>query len=103
MEPRRRRNAGDTKSQRIGDTPTQYRILTVPAGSNYSMSGCSDCGLEVDHCHGTLVVHDDRTVDCTEAACELPDLLRHAFIVDCVAVLGGCCAVEKPAEFAVAS
>jgi hypothetical protein len=75
----------------------------VPAGSNYGMSGCSDCGLEVDHCHGTLVVHDDRTVDCTEAACDLPDLLRHAFIVDCVAVVGGCCEVEESAAFAVAS
>jgi hypothetical protein len=67
------------------------------------MSGCSDCGLEVDHCHGTLVVHDDRTVDCTEAACELPDLLRHAFIVDCLEVLGDCCLVEESAEFAFAS
>ena len=75
----------------------------MPAGSNYGMSGCSDCGLEVDHCHGTLVVHDDRTVDCTEAACELPDLLRHAFIVDCLAVLGGCCLAEESAEFAFAS
>jgi hypothetical protein len=76
----------------------------VPAGSNYGMSRCSDCGLEVDHCHGTLIVHDDRTVDCTEAACELPDLLRHALIVDCIAVMGGgCCLVEEPAEFAVAS
>ncbi len=74
------------------------------AGSNDGMSSCSDCGLKVDHCHGTLVVHDDRTVDCTDAACELPDLLRHAFIVDCSAVLGGgCCLVEEPADFAVAS
>jgi hypothetical protein len=80
----------------------------VPADSNDGMSSCSDCGLEVDplkvdHCHGTLVVHDDRTVDCTDAACELPDLLRHAFIVDCTAVLGGCCLVEEPVGFAVAS
>jgi hypothetical protein len=67
------------------------------------MSSCSDCRLEVDHCHGTLVVHDDRTVDCTDAACDLPDLLRHTFIVDCIAVLGGCCLVEEPADFAVAS
>ena len=75
----------------------------MPAGSKYGMSRCSECGLEVDHCHGTLVVHDDNTVDCTEAACELPDLLRHAFIVDCIAVLDGCCLVEASAEFAVAS
>jgi hypothetical protein len=67
------------------------------------MSSCSDCGLEVDHCHGTLVVHDDRTADCTDAACELLDLLRHAIILDCVAVLGGCCVTEDAADFAVAS
>jgi hypothetical protein len=59
--------------------------------------------MDVDHCHGTLVVHDDRTVDCTDAACDLPDLLRHAFIVDCSALLGSCCLVEEPADFAVAS
>jgi hypothetical protein len=75
----------------------------VPAGNNVGMSSCSDCGLEVDHCHGTLVVHDDRTVDCTDPACQLPDLLRHAIIVDCIAVLDGCCLVEEPADFAVAS
>ena len=67
------------------------------------MSSCSDRGLEVDHCRGTLVVHNDRTVDCTDPACELPDLLRHAIIVDCMAVLGGCCLVGEPADFAVAS
>jgi hypothetical protein len=67
------------------------------------MSSCSDCGLEVDHCHGTLVVHDDRTLDCTDAACELPDLLRHPLIVECVAVLGGCCGAEEAVDFAIAS
>jgi hypothetical protein len=59
--------------------------------------------MDVDHCHGTLVAHNGRTVDCTDAACDVPDLLRHAFIVDCSAVLGGCCLVEEPADFAVAS
>jgi len=77
--------------------------VAVPAGSNDSMSSCSDCGLEVDHCHGTLVVHDDRTVDCTDTACQRLDLLRHAIIVDCVDVLGGCCVTEETADFAVAS
>ena len=75
----------------------------MPADTNDLMSSCSDCGLEVDHCHGTLVVHDDRTLDCTDAACELPDLLRHPLIVDCVAVLGGCCGAEEAVDFAIAS
>lgn len=64
------------------------------------MSRCSDCRFGIDHCHGTLIVHADRTVECTDADCELGDLLRHAFIVDCTAVPGGCCA---EAELAVAS
>jgi hypothetical protein len=59
------------------------------------MSSCPDCGLDfdhfLDHCHGTLVVHRDRTLECTDPACELPELLRHGFIIDCMAVLGGCC------------
>jgi hypothetical protein len=67
------------------------------------MSSCQDCGLEIDHCHGTLVVHSDGTVDCTDAACEFPDLLRHALIIDCAAVLGGCCAAEEAADLALAS
>jgi hypothetical protein len=67
------------------------------------MSSCSDRGWDVDHCRGTLVMHDDRTVDCTDAACDLPDLFRHAFIVDCIAVRGGCCASEALTDWAEAS
>jgi hypothetical protein len=67
------------------------------------MTSCSDCGLDVDHCHGTLVMHDDRTVDCTDAACDLPDLLSHAFIVDCIAVRGGSCTAEDQVDWAEAS
>ena len=71
------------------------------------MSGCSDCGQDVepyiDHCHGTLVVHRDRTLECTDAACELPELLRHSFIIDCMAVLGGCCAADDAADLQAAS
>ncbi len=67
------------------------------------MSSCPDCGLGIDHCHGTLVVHSDRSLDCTDASCDLPDLLRHAFVVDCIAVLGGCCAADLPVELAAAS
>jgi hypothetical protein len=67
------------------------------------MSSCSDCGLEVDHCHGTLVTHEDLTVDCTDPTCDFPDLLRHAFIVDCIVVRGGCCATEELVDWAEAS
>jgi hypothetical protein len=67
------------------------------------MSRCPDCGLDLDHCHGTLVIHGDRTTECTNPACELPDLLRHAFVIDCLAVSGGCCAEGGPWVLAAAS
>jgi hypothetical protein len=77
------------------------------------MSSCPDCGLEIerlatenveiDHCHGTLVMHNDRTAECTDAACELADPLRHALIIDCAVVLGGCCAEEAEPDLALAS
>jgi hypothetical protein len=73
------------------------------------MSSCPDCGHDadpfldpiLDHCHGTLVVHRDRSLECTDPGCELPELMRHSFVIDCMAVLGGCCvaddAVDLPA------
>jgi hypothetical protein len=74
-----------------------------PAVTTTLMSSCSDCGLDVDHCHGTLVVHSDRSLDCTDVGCDLPDLLRHGFVVDCMAVLGGCCGADETVELAAAS
>jgi hypothetical protein len=75
----------------------------LPTVTTTPMSSCPDCGLRVDHCHGTLVVHSDRTVECTDAACELPDLLRHEFVIDCLAVMGGCCVTDEPVELLAAS
>ncbi|MGN7134171.1 hypothetical protein ACTHQY_12960 [Rhodococcoides corynebacterioides] len=51
---------------------------------------CPDCTGSLDHCHGTLVVHTDYTVECTEAGCVLTHRERHALVVDCTAVAGGC-------------
>ena len=67
------------------------------------MSSCPDCGPDLDHCHGTLVVHLDRTRECTDPACDLPDLLLHTFVIDCRNVSGGCCAADDPVMFAIAS
>ena len=79
------------------------RRSAAAACYNSGMSSCPDSGLDVDHCHGTLVVHSGRTLECTDAACDLPDLLRHAFVIDCMAVLGGCCTTQEPTELAAAS
>ena len=71
------------------------------------MSSCPDCGRDVDpyvdHCHGTLVVHRDRTLECTNAGCDLPELLRHEFIIDCMAVLGGFVGHTAAADLPAAS
>ena len=81
------------------------------------MSTCPDCGsdfdlgidqsgtdpLAIDHCHGTLVVHSDRNMDCTDPRCTLPELLRHDLIIDCMAVRGGCCVAQEGADVAEAS
>jgi hypothetical protein len=83
------------------------------------MSSCPDCGQEfdpiigpfvdplvdpfIDHCHGTLIVHSDRTLECTDAACQLPELLRHDLIIDCAVVLGGCCRVDDASGLQAAS
>ena len=56
-----------------------------------------------DVCHGTLVVHLDRILECTEASCDFPDPLTHTFVIDCRTVMGGCCVIEEPAELAAAS
>ena len=71
------------------------------------MSGCPDCGPNagpyLDHCHGTLVVHRDRSLECTDPTCQLPELLRHDLIIDCMAVFGGCCDADDAADFVAAS
>jgi hypothetical protein len=88
---------------RVRDTPTELPSSDSAGWYQRGMSSCPDCGLGADHCHGTLVVHIDRTVECTDAACELADLLRHLFIVECIDVLGGCCVAKEAAELAAAS
>lgn len=67
------------------------------------MTSSPDSDLGVDVCQGTLVVHVDRTLECTEADCDFPDLLTHTFVIDCRTVLGGCCIPDETAEFATAS
>lgn len=88
---------------RVRDTPTELPSSDGASWYQRGMSSCPDCGLGADHCHGTLVVHTDRTVECTNAACELADPLRHLFIVDCIDVLGGCCVANETAKLAAAS
>lgn len=56
------------------------------------MNGCAECLLGFDHCHGTLLVHVDGRVECTEAECADIDHVRHELVLDCAGTLPGCCA-----------
>ncbi len=102
--PAHPRSAADTEFPwRLPDTPNPIRPSAAASCYNNFMSSCPDCGLDLDHCHGTLVVHSDRTSECTDPGCAVPDLLMHAFVIDCRAVSGGCCVTDQPLELRVAS
>lgn len=113
--PARQRNAANTVSKKLRDTPEPMLRLGRARWYQRGMSSCPECGLDslelgdsdlepiyLDHCHGTLIVHRDHSVECTDQSCELSDLLRHAFVVDCFA-LGGCCTDQETLDFSAAS
>jgi hypothetical protein len=66
---------------------------------------CLSCRTELDHCHGTLVLHEDDFVECTEAGCRDFDRVRHTLTVACAEIDGEChCTVTVVvAEYAQAS
>jgi hypothetical protein len=51
---------------------------------------CRDCRDELDHCHGTVVLHAGTAAECTES-CDYPED-PHPFRIDCAAV--GCHCVD---------
>jgi len=65
---------------------------------------CSDCSTELDHCHGSLVVHLDATVECTEPGCVDLHLVRHTLaVVRCEDVDGACPCMVVAHELLLAS
>jgi hypothetical protein len=67
------------------------------------MSADAGYGTDLDRCPGTLVSHRDGSLDCTDDACALADPVRHALVIDCDVVLGGCCVETAAADIARAS
>lgn len=69
------------------------------------MTDCVRCERDLDHCHGTLVVHLDGRVDCTEPDCVDADSARHPLVIDCVnTMFDRCdCVMYVPMEHAKAS
>ncbi|PRX45468.1 hypothetical protein B0I33_109131 [Prauserella shujinwangii] len=66
---------------------------------------CASCEARLDHCHGTLVQHADGGAECTDGGCTGPDPVRHALLLDCASVDGGCACllVEYESELLRAS
>jgi hypothetical protein len=52
---------------------------------------CAFCTSNIDHCHGTLVVHPEPGfAECTDPSCADADRVRHGLIVDCHALDADC-------------
>ena len=65
---------------------------------------CSDCTADLDHCHGSLVLHLDAVVECTGPGCVDLDRVRHSLaVLTCEEVDGACTCVGELAELLVAS
>lgn len=59
-------------------------VRVQPAGSEGGR--CPECTAGVDHCHGTLLLHDDGTEECSTPGCcgwwERHDLRVHCAELD---------------------
>ena len=49
---------------------------------------CRYCRDGWEHCHGTVILHEQRRPECMEDDCEDPDFIPHVLRIDCGAV--GC-------------
>jgi hypothetical protein len=51
---------------------------------------CVECEQDLEHCHGTAIVHFDGSADCTEdPGCHLA-ADHHIFVISCVEVECSC-------------
>ncbi|WP_219414316.1 hypothetical protein [Pseudonocardia nigra] len=55
-----------------------------------STTTCPECERTAEHCHGTLVRHENGTVECTELSCRVLELDRHDLVVECTEVRRTC-------------
>ncbi|MCP2164271.1 hypothetical protein [Goodfellowiella coeruleoviolacea] len=56
---------------------------------------CPGCRHGVDHCHGTLVVHVDGTLECTDLECLRAEVVRHELVVVCRQVDDDCACLAR--------
>jgi len=65
------------------------------------MNECVDCAAALEHCHGTVVLHEDGgTAECTEPGCRDVDPARHALVICCDQFMWECCADLAPVKYA---
>ncbi|WAL67182.1 hypothetical protein ORV05_05165 [Amycolatopsis cynarae] len=64
---------------------------------------CAGCSSDLDHCHGTVILHEDGSVECTEPDCRDLDEARHTLRITCTEIEGGCACTAAVEEFARAS
>jgi len=60
------------------------------------MNACRRCAIDLLHCHGTLVRHDDGGWECSAGGCD-GDVATHDLVLTCGAEWAGCCAGAVPA------
>lgn len=67
---------------------------TMDAEEVTVMAGCRRCEIDVLHCHGTLVRHDDGSWECSVPDCA-GEVTMHDFVLECGDVWSGCCAGSR--------
>jgi hypothetical protein len=71
-------------------------LVPAPALINPALiEACAECGQDLEHCHGTAIMHLDGTADCTDdPGCRLAGD-QHLFVISCSEA--GCdCEVPLP-------
>jgi hypothetical protein len=55
-----------------------------------TVDGCVECAQDLEHCHGTAILHFDESADCAEdPGCRLA-ADQHLFMISCDEVECGC-------------
>jgi hypothetical protein len=66
------------------------------------MNECRECRAGVEHCHGTVIHHALRHLECTEDDCVTAEVM-HALRIDCEAIGCGCAQPMGSADWRASS
>ena len=84
----------------FGGTLWLKHIVVIHPGREVAVNMiCGECTTGLDHCHGTLVIHLDGTIECTEPWCADEHGTRHLLArLTCIEVDGDCTCQPRLAE-----